>query len=817
MSNPKPRVARAAVLLAALGALALRAPEAHAGFSVLWIWPGSAPCNGTLQACVDNAAPGDGIAIETNTPIDESISFSKSLTLSAGGSFQPSFAAGRSIQVSLPASPTIEFVGIEGLSLQGGHISIVQSAGAGAGGLNVQVMNDAVTAGDLETAIDIQEYGNGPLDFTVTGNSVDKQGSGAAIQVLPSGSGVATGSVADNSLYVTGSAQATGIGLTNDDGELTADVIANRVVGSGYGTGIDARQSGAGTSHVRILDNLVRGADAQPGSFAITAYASAGTLDATIVNNTAADSDQGIFVGGPAATVTGLAANNAITGDRVGLNVDPSGGTLVPDRNNLFFGNQVDLGDGEIQVTPGPGTVFADPLEAGCGGYTLRPGSPAIDAGDSSAVPADLTTDLGGDPRIVGNAVDIGAFEARPQALTWPGAPPCAGTLQACLDAAVPGSVLEIATDGPIDESPHFAKELTLRAAAGSTPVFSAGHTLLASCIEAGGDGRIDIEGLTFAVGSIRVVQLSPTPMTARLVGNTMTPTQTAPALWVYGANSGIPHGLITVDVSDNHVSVPLGGAQAVKIELDSDTSAQGRIADNVIDIDSPTTAIQLGSGDSVDLDVVANHVSGSGYVSAIRVSQGNASGTTTTRILDNLVTGQAADTGAGAVVLAASAGTLDAQVVNNTIADDQNGLVIQGDAGTTVSGLVANNIVSGSSESGLVIDVPGSALANRYNLVFGNGSDSFTAGPGTLTVDPLFVGGGDYHLQAASPAVDSGDDAAVPVDLPHDLDGGPRIAGGGVDLGAYEVPEAPAPLAAGAAALALAALARRPAAAQIR
>jgi parallel beta-helix repeat protein len=41
----------------------------------------------------------------------------------------------------------------------------------------------------------------------------------------------------------------------------------------------------------------------------------------------------------------------------------------------------------------------------------LSPDSPCIDAGDNDAVPADVTTDLDGNPRIVNDVVDMGAYE----------------------------------------------------------------------------------------------------------------------------------------------------------------------------------------------------------------------------------------------------------------------------------------------------------------------------------------------------------------------------------------------------------------------
>lgn len=62
-----------------------------------------------------------------------------------------------------------------------------------------------------------------------------------------------------------------------------------------------------------------------------------------------------------------------------------------------------------------------------------------------------------------------------------------------------------------------------------------------------------------------------------------------------------------------------------------------------------------------------------------------------------------------------------------------------------------------------------------------------FAIDPSNLNnIDPLFVGGGNYHLTAESPCVNTGNNDAP--DLPStDKDGNPRIIGGIVDMGAYE------------------------------
>ena len=61
-------------------------------------WPGAAPCNGTLQACVNAAANGDRIEIATAGPIDEFLTLAnRSLSLVAAAGFHPALAAGRGI------------------------------------------------------------------------------------------------------------------------------------------------------------------------------------------------------------------------------------------------------------------------------------------------------------------------------------------------------------------------------------------------------------------------------------------------------------------------------------------------------------------------------------------------------------------------------------------------------------------------------------------------------------------------------------------------------------------------------------------------
>jgi hypothetical protein len=144
-----------------------------------------------------------------------------------------------------------------------------------------------------------------------------------------------------------------------------------------------------------------------------------------------------------------------------------------------------------------------------------------------------------------------------------------------------------------------------------------------------------------------------------------------------------------------------------------------------------------------------------------------------------------------GAVSVLVTAGSGELLVANNTLAGNDTGFFAKAAAGASLEGMFANNIIAGNSRKGVVIDALVEPMfGNDHNLVFGNADDDFVPGPGTLLVDPLFVGAGDYHLQRTTPARDAGNDTHVPLDVTTDLDGAMRIIGTAVDIGAYERPD---------------------------
>jgi len=139
------------------------------------------------------------------------------------------------------------------------------------------------------------------------------------------------------------------------------------------------------------------------------------------------------------------------------------------------------------------------------------------------------------------------------------------------------------------------------------------------------------------------------------------------------------------------------------------------------------------------------------------------------------------------------NAGT-ELDMINNTIFAN-NALGGGGGAAFQVDGVteilhVYNNIIWGNTANANGADVHLAGTGQRKEYI-DNDSDDMSGVwdlATTLDIDPQFYDpvNGDYHLRSTSGLVNTGDNSAP--DLPStDLDGGPRIVGGVVDIGCYE------------------------------
>jgi hypothetical protein len=107
--------------------------------------------------------------------------------------------------------------------------------------------------------------------------------------------------------------------------------------------------------------------------------------------------------------------NGILWGDTAAI-----GAELYHDNSNPLYPSMTTVSHSDVQgglpaaTIDAGGNLDSDPLFVGpaTGDLHLSPGSPCIDAGDSSAPGLiGITTDPDGNPRFVGSAVDMGAFE----------------------------------------------------------------------------------------------------------------------------------------------------------------------------------------------------------------------------------------------------------------------------------------------------------------------------------------------------------------------------------------------------------------------
>jgi len=165
-----------------------------------------------------------------------------------------------------------------------------------------------------------------------------------------------------------------------------------------------------------IINNTIsqNWAEQQGGGIAISGEDQAAIIGNVIVGNGTFGEGGGIRVISAVTDIT----NNTIAG-----NTASSGGGVFGDSaavtNCIVWGNSENFSgcsatysciEGSI---PGQGNINSLPqfVNAAGGNYRLRSDSDCIDAGDNSAVPASMTMDIDGNPRITNTTVDIGAYE----------------------------------------------------------------------------------------------------------------------------------------------------------------------------------------------------------------------------------------------------------------------------------------------------------------------------------------------------------------------------------------------------------------------
>jgi hypothetical protein len=659
------------------------------------------------------------------------------------------------------------------------------------------------------------------IGFTLT-NGATQSSSGSNM-----GGGVRSQSmsaVASNCVIVGNSAV---LGAGSFSGTLNNCTLSNNV----------AQNAGGGAYNGTLNNCLVTGNSASYGGAVSAAMAAPATIlnNCTIYGNSASVRGGGLHSAAMAAPSYLFASNCIVLG-----NTAPTG-------SNYLFGNATELTFNYCCTAPLPTTgignitndpAFADPFN---GNFHLQSNSPCINAGSSNAVG---TTDLDGNPRLVGTFVDLGAYEYQ-----LPAPVPVSPSIQATYTGVSTGIVV------------GFTGQIT---------------------------GHATVSRWDFGDGTVISNQLPSVSHSWASPGDYVT------ALWAY--NDSYPNGVsaaVIIHVLGNPVYyVSQSSTNPVAPYLSWDTAAtniqdavdaayvggtvlvsngvyatSGEAAQDgnrvavikqiaVRSVNGPAVTTVDGGG-AVRCFYLTNNATLAGftltngasggagggvYCASLNVvvsncliignTSGNYGGGTYSGTLENcfLVRNYAMAAGG------ASDAALNHCVLSNNVAQYQGGGAHQGtfnncllvgnsapQGGAILVGSPNSTVLNNCTIYGNSASVEGGgidsvwATANNSNLsainciIFGNispnGSNYYftpgydyelsfnyccitplpTTGLGSIANDPAFADplNGNFHLQSNSPCINSGNNAYVTGAT--DLDGNPRIKGGTVDIGAYE------------------------------
>jgi hypothetical protein len=294
---------------------------------------------------------------------------------------------------------------------------------------------------------------------------------------------------------------------------VTDSTVAGNTAGSGGG-GIITRGT-AIVTNCTVSGNTANALDTAGGidTSSDNPDASSMLVNCTVAGNTNlnAAGPGGLFAGRYGTGQATVTLGNTIVADNSGNQLGTAGatvgpGTFVSNGNNLISDKSASRFAVLTDLPP------QEPLLAPLGNYggptqtmALLPGSPAIDAGskDLAVDPAGntLTTDQRGFDRIVGIAVDIGAFESRGFTIrvysgnnqlaivNTPFAAPLTVTVSSAVGEPVQGGVVAFAVqpsgasasatfpgDAAIDASGHASVSAIANANAGTYQVFASAH-----------------------------------------------------------------------------------------------------------------------------------------------------------------------------------------------------------------------------------------------------------------------------------------------------------------------------------------------------
>ena len=388
------------------------------------LWPAAAaPCNTTLQACVNGASPGFTVLIATDTPTNviasgNFLQLNQSIHLVAAAGYRPVFPVGVGIQIS--ASGNASFT-VAGLTLRNRGVLAV-SGGGGATTLVVRDVRIDDSAGN--GGFTFSQIGAGTMNVHAEHNRYQRTGSGAGLGFqVDTFDGTVNADLRFNEVDLSKDhTSAYGmVGATSGNGTARIDFSNNIVRGTfSYGAlcGVMGSSASATSSLVlRAYGNIVTPGVRGVGT-GICAFGGEGTSSAYLINNTLVDLGLGAYLGvrpftPPTVTqaMQGYLANNLITLNQTAV-VQQALASAVTNTSNLLFANGAN-GSG---FTPHASSVFSDPALISRERPYLASNSAAIGQGNGFAIVFAPGTalpllDADGHRRLKGGTIDIGAYE----------------------------------------------------------------------------------------------------------------------------------------------------------------------------------------------------------------------------------------------------------------------------------------------------------------------------------------------------------------------------------------------------------------------
>ena len=360
---------------------------------------------------------------------------------------------------------------------------------------------------------------------------------------------------------------------------------------------------------------------------------------------------------------------------------------------------------------------------------------------------------------------------------TYPGPDGCNNTLQQCINRVPDNSTIRIDTNQTIEENIQIDKSLTLKAAAGRSPVLD-GRADWGIDVNDGGRVQSDIviEGITIR-SNMRV-----------------------------HFDEGFGH---TFTLRDSRVIHSVKSDTTIGILLDYDVHAIATLRNNVVR--SNGRAISFRSKLAVDnapafVVAVGNYITSPNPLesrSGIEILPQGAEHLRAyvhSNVIHDVAGCACTGNRGGLVVRSANAKSTFVGVVNNTIdlVRGGAGVVVTNEAPTTFHGHYFNNIVTRVDGPGFDAGGPTSHSQHSAddNDTFENAApDNFGgwgSGPGMVQVRPQFVNRdqNNFRLKPTSPLLDKGRVCSAAGLFEWDASGNARFtrySGGSVDMGAYE------------------------------